>query len=238
MIKLTDLKSDDAVQGKVTRTSVAGAFLDVGAEVEGFVHLSRLSPRSNRVEDVLSAGQEVELWVSSVDPAAERLELTMMRPIRLKWGQIKPGMKTTGAVSRLEKFGAFVDIGAERDGLVHVSEMSDGYVRDPADVVHVGDEIDVAVLDVDRGKRQIRLTMNFIPEELKDEEEDEEELPTAMEIALQEAMETSLSEPPSPEVSKPADKRKDMQADLLSRTLTDRVKTTTESSSQEDQDRD
>ncbi|MFQ5922613.1 MAG: S1 RNA-binding domain-containing protein [Anaerolineales bacterium] len=81
MIKLRDLKADDAVHGKVTRISVAGAFLDVGAEVEGFIHISRLSPRSNRVEDLLTAGQEVELWVSSVDPAAERLELTMMRPV-------------------------------------------------------------------------------------------------------------------------------------------------------------
>ncbi|MFQ5922614.1 MAG: S1 RNA-binding domain-containing protein [Anaerolineales bacterium] len=147
-------------------------------------------------------------------------------------------MKTTGEVTRLEKFGAFVDIGAERDGLVHVSEMSDGYVRDPAEVVQVGNEVEVAVLEVDRGKKQIRLTMNLTPEELMDEDEDEEELPTAMEIALRQAMESSLSESPFPEVSKPADKRKEMQDNLLARTLSDRVLTSTESSTQEDQDKD
>ncbi|GMR10617.1 MAG: hypothetical protein BMS9Abin28_1438 [Anaerolineae bacterium] len=234
MIKLADFKADDDVRGKVTSIGVAGAFLDVGAEVEGFVHLSRLSPRSNRVEEVLTVGQEVELWVSKVDPAAERLELTMIRPIRLKWGQIKPGMKVAGAVTRLEKFGAFVDIGAERDGLVHVSEMSDDYVRDPANIARVGDQVEVVVLDVDRSKRQIRLSMNIPPDELMEEDEEQEELPTAMEIALRQAMESPSSDSRSPEVSKPADKRKEIQDDLLSRTLSDRVKTSTESRTKED----
>lgn len=234
MIKLTDLKSDDAVQGKVTSISVAGAFLDVGAEVPGFVHISHLSPRANRVEDALRVGQEVELWVASVDPAAARLELTMVRPIRLKWGQIKPGLRATGAVTRLEKFGAFVDIGAERDGLVHISEMSDGYVRDPAEVARVGDQVEVAVLEVDRGKRQIRLTMNIGPEEYLDEEEEEEELPTAMEVALRQAMETSPSEAPPQQDLDPADKKREVQDDLLARTLSNRVQTSAKSSTDED----
>ncbi|MFV1858259.1 MAG: S1 RNA-binding domain-containing protein [Anaerolineales bacterium] len=234
MIKLADFKADDDVRGKVTSIGVAGAFLDVGAEVEGFVHLSRLSPRSNRVEEVLTVGQEVELWVSKVDPAAERLELTMIRPILLKWGQIKPGMKAAGAVTRLEKFGAFVDIGAERDGLVHVSEMSDDYVRDPANVARVGDQVEVVVLEVDRSKRQIRLSMNLPPDEIMEEDEEQEELPTAMEIALRQAMESPSSDSPSSEFSKPADNRKEIQDDLLARTLSDRVKTSSESSTKED----
>ncbi|MCZ6531252.1 MAG: S1 RNA-binding domain-containing protein [Chloroflexi bacterium] len=234
MIKLGDFKADDDVQGKVTRIGVAGAFLDVGAEVEGFVHISRLLPRSNRVEDVLTVGQEVELWVNKVDPATERLELTMIRPIRLKWSQIKPGMKAEGAVTRLEKFGAFVDIGAERDGLVHVSEMSDGYVRDPANVARVGDQVEVAVLEVDRGKRQIRLTMNLPPDEYMEDDEEQEELPTAMEIALRQAMDSPSSESLAPEDSKSADKRKIIQDELLDRTLSDRVETSTESRTKED----
>ena len=229
MTQLSELKKDDPVQGKVSRITKAGAFIDVGGSVEGFLHLSRLSPRSNRVEDVLSVAQEVELWVSKVDPAAERLELTMQRPVRLKWGQIKPGLKATGEVSRLEKFGAFIDIGAERDGLVHVSEMSDEYVRDPAELTKVGDQVEVAVLDVDRGKKQIRLTMNVTPEELIEDDEEEEELPTAMEVALRQAMETSSPKAEAQETSGAPDKRREVQEDLLSRTLSDRVKTSTDS---------
>ncbi len=229
MIKLNELKADDAVHGKVTRVSVAGAFLDVGAEVEGFVHVSRLSPRSNRVEDVLSAGQELDLWVSTVDPNAGRLELTMIRPVLLKWGKIKPGMQLTGTISRIEKFGAFVDIGAERDGLVHVSEMTDGYVRDPAEVAKVGDQVEVAILEVDRSKKQIRLSMNFMPEEFLEDEGEEEEVPTAMEVALREAMDGASDEPEAEEGPKTADKGRAVQEDLLARTLSKRVKTSTDS---------
>ena len=236
MTKLKDLKVDDTVQGQVSRIKVAGAFIDVGADSEGFVHLSRLLPRSNRVEDVLEVDQELELWVHKVDPKANRLELTMVRPTLLKWNQIKPGLKVVGSVTRLEKFGAFVDIGAERDGLVHVSEMSDGYVRDPAEVAKVGDEVEVAVLEIDRGKKQIRLTMNISLESLMEEvdEEEEEELPTAMEVALRQAMETPSPESPSPDQVHPNDDRRDTQDDILARTLTHRVKTSTDTDSNED----
>jgi len=235
MIKLADLKSDDAVKGTVTRISVAGAFLEVGAEAEGFVHISALSTRANRVEEALVVGQEGELWVASVDPSAEKLELTMVRPIALKWGQIKPGLRATGAVTRLEKFGAFVDIGAERDGLVHISEMSDGYVRDPAEVARVGDQVEVSVLEVDRGKRQIRLTMNIGPEEYLDEDdEEEEELPTAMEIALREAMQGTTSDTPSQEDLASASRNREVQEDLLARTLSNRVQTSAKGNTNED----
>lgn len=235
MIKLTEFKADDAVQGKVSNIKVAGAFIDVGAESEGFVHLSRLLPRSNRVEDVLTVGQELELWVHKVDPDANRLELTMIRPTRLKWDQIKPGLRAIGSVTRLEKFGAFVDIGAERDGLVHVSEMSDGYVRDPSEVAKVGDEVEVAVLDVDRGKKQIRLTMNISLEALMEdvEEEEQEELPTAMELALRQALETPSPDSPSADPSQPTDEGRNTQDDILARTLTERVKTSTDSETNE-----
>jgi len=139
-------------------------------------------------------------------------------------------------VTRLEKFGAFVDIGAERDGLVHVSEMSDGYVRDPSEVAKVGDEVEVAVLEFDRGKKQIRLTMNISLEELMEdvEEEEQEELPTAMEVALRQAMDTPSSQPPSPEQSQSNDDRRDTQEDILARTLTERVKTSTDGETNED----
>ena len=136
----------------------------------------------------------------------------------------------------LEKFGAFVDIGAERDGLVHVSEMSDGYVRDPSEIAKVGDEIEVAVLEVDRGKKQVRLTMNISLEELMEdvEEEEEEELPTAMEVALRQAMDTPSPQSPSSEASQPNDVHRDTQDELLARTLTERVKTSTESEAGDD----
>jgi predicted RNA-binding protein with RPS1 domain len=72
---------------------------------------------------------------------------------------MKPDMVVKGKVERLEAYGAFVDIGAERPGLVHVSELSHDYVKNPSEVLKVGDEVEAKILDVDRRKKQIRLSI-------------------------------------------------------------------------------
>ncbi|MCK5646431.1 MAG: S1 RNA-binding domain-containing protein, partial [Anaerolineales bacterium] len=116
----------------------------------------------------------------------------------------------------------------ERPGLVHVSEMSTEYVSDPSEVLKVDDEIDVVVLDIDRKKRQIRLSIRAADEveEILDDEEEEEEPPTAMEIALRQAMDDEPSskdqERPDPSATK---KSQEELEDILSRTLKQRVKT-------------
>jgi transcriptional accessory protein Tex/SPT6 len=126
----------------------------------------------------------------------------------------------------------FVDVGAERPGLVHVSEMSSEYVQDPSDLVQVGEEVDVSVIDVDRKKRQIRFSMKDAVLEVIEEEEDlVEETPTAMELALREALEQSDERPEVEQAAtddkskKKAKHRKDEIEDILSRTLKQRVKT-------------
>jgi ribosomal protein S1 len=111
----------------------------------------------------------------------------MVKPPALPWSSIDVGATYRGTVIRIEKFGAFVDIGAERPGMVHVSEMADGYVGSPDDVVRVGDVIDVRVIKVNRKRRQIDLSMKDdspIEVELDD---DTEAVPTAMELALRRA---------------------------------------------------
>ncbi len=89
----------------------------------------------------------------------DHIELTMNEPLALEWREIKKGMNVKGTVVRLEKFGAFIEIGAERPGLVHISEMAHGYVKTPGDMVKVGDEVEAQVLDVQRRKKQIKLSM-------------------------------------------------------------------------------
>jgi small subunit ribosomal protein S1 len=231
-MKLADLKPKTRLEGKVTKIELFGAFVDVGMEREGLVHISRLQRgKVNRVADVVEIGQQVEVWVHKVDPNAGRLELTMIPPLALEWKDIKPGMQLTGKVVRLENFGAFVEIGAERAGLVHVSEMSNEYIKNPAQIVHVGDEVEVRVLDVDSQKRQIRLTMKEDPAmalELEAEEVNEP-LPTAMGVALQQALGDSddrqaASRPKAPS-AKSKKKARRQQEDLLTRTLQQRVKT-------------
>ena len=233
-LKLDALKPNMPLKGKVSKIELYGAFVDIGTEIPGLVHISKLQRGPvNRVQDILQEGQEVQVWVEKVDKNSGRLELTMIRPIELAWKDIKPGLKRRGTVVRLENFGVFIDIGAERPGLVHVSEISTDYVSDPNEKINQGDEIDVVVLDTDRKKRQIRLSIKAAEEveEFIEEDEPDEVPPTAMEVALRKAMEV----PEKPTVKTKSKQKVDndiklrgAQDDLLSRTLKERVKSSTD----------
>jgi small subunit ribosomal protein S1 len=173
-IESTEIKQKMHYTGKVVKISLAGALLDLGGGQFGVIHISQMvSPTDQpikRVEDVMTVGKEVEVWVKKIREG--RVELTMIKPLDLDWKDIKPGMTVKGKVVRLEKFGVFVEIGAERPGLVHISEMAHGYVRTPGDVVNEGDEVDAQVLEVNRRKKQIKLSLKALqPEPVKEEEE-------------------------------------------------------------------
>lgn len=223
---LKDIEQGQKLKGRITKTELFGAFVDVGLEREGMVHISLLKQgRVNRVEDVVNVGDEVEVWVHRVDPGAGRLELSMIKPVEMNWKDIRAGMRVTGKVVRVESFGAFVDIGAERPGLVHVSELSTEYVPSAGDVVQVGEEVEVEVLGVDKKKRRIRLSMKESTYIDEGEPEPEEEPPTAMEFALRQALEDT-DEVPQKQTSVPDEKSKrdDDLEDILSRTLSERVR--------------
>jgi ribosomal protein S1 len=213
---IKEIKNKMYFKGKVVKTTLAGALVDIGIDTPGMVHISQLQKLPvKRVEDVIHEGDEVDVWVRRVSPKKGRIELTMIKPLGLEWGEIKKDMVVTGKVVRLEKFGVFVDIGAERPGLVHISEMTHEFIRAPGDVVKEGDEVEVKVLDVIKPKKQIKLSMKALQEKPEEvvktiiekidkreqhtrEQEKEKEpteevkevpVPTAMEVALREAME-------------------------------------------------
>ena len=77
----------------------------------------------------------------------------------LEIGDLKPGMQLKGTVRNVIDFGAFVDIGVHQDGLVHISQMSEKYIKHPLEVVSVGDVVDVTVVSVDEKKKRIQLSM-------------------------------------------------------------------------------
>ena len=165
-------------KGKVIKINLAGAVLDIGIGKPAFLHVSQITaPENNqikRIEDVLKIGEEVEVWVKKIarKDGEERVELTMIKPLDLEWREVKVGETVKGKVVRLEKFGAFVEIGAERPGLVHISEMAHGYVKLPTDVVKEGDEIEAQIIDVNKRKKQIKLSMKAIqpePEKIVEE---------------------------------------------------------------------
>ena len=196
---IDDLEPKMKVAGKVLKTSLAGAIVDVGVGFPGVIHISKISKESvSRVADVLKEGQVVEVWVQRADPETKKIELTMLEPLGVDWREIKPGMELTGVVTRIEKYGVFVDVQAERPGLVHISEMAHGYVRTPTDIVQKGQEVSVKVLKVDRRKKQIKLSMKALEEApvneyVIEQEENEKKVvtPTAFEAAMRRAMDTN-----------------------------------------------
>lgn len=155
------LEPKTKLSGKVLKTTLAGALVDIGQPIPGVIHISQLSDKEvNKVEDVVKEGQEVTAWVKRV--RKDRVELTMIEPLMYDWKELKPEMIVKGKVIRLETYGAFVEFGAERPGLVHVSEITHGYVKTAAEALKEGEEIEAKVLEVDRRKRQIRLSIKAL----------------------------------------------------------------------------
>jgi small subunit ribosomal protein S1 len=232
--------------GKILKTTLAGALVDVGQAVPGVLHISQLQKDPvNKVEEVIKEGQTVEVWVKRV--RKDRIELTMIQPLMYDWKDLQPEMIVKGKVVRLEPYGVFVEIGAERPGMIHISELARGYVKNATDVVKEGDEVEAMVLKVDRKKRQIRLSMKAIQPEVveeqkpvhenrrgkknkKDEKEEQDQIEenlepelTAMQIAWQTAQDRAKSR--NSQKSKRIKSASIEQEDILSRTLEKRLPT-------------
>jgi len=182
-----DLQKRMKLTGKVVRVEDFGAFVSIGAPKDGLVAVGQMArTRVKKPSDVVKEGDEVTVWVTSVSRKENRIGLSMVEPPAVDWNEIKRGQIITGKVTRLEKFGAFVEFGAEREGMIHVSEISTGYLEHPSEVLKLGEQIDAKVIEIDLRKRQIRLSIKALETETT-EVEPETPLLTPMEIAFQQA---------------------------------------------------
>lgn len=222
-IAIDQLKTGTELTGTVKRVELYGAFVDIGLGTDALLHISQLGKSNVRnVEDVVKVGEQVTVYVLKVDQEAGKVALSLVKPPAVNWDTLAEGDLLDGEVVRVENFGAFVDIGAERPGMVHVSELADGYVKSPSDKVKVGDKVKVRVLKVNKKKRQIDLSMKS-PEERVESiqmyDEPEEELPTAMALALRKAMGQNEDDDRAGSRRGKQAKRHKQQDDILARTL-------------------
>src|SRR6266850_2027639 len=158
------LNPGDRVTGEITRLADFGAFVEVMPGVEGLIHVSEMSwtKRIQRASDVLKEGERVDAVVLKVDRAASRLSLGLRQVLGNPWDTIKDrypnGKIVEGKVTRLVKFGAFVEVEDGIEGLVHVSEFtSEKRIEHPSEVVKVGQVVRAMVLSADPETRRVKL---------------------------------------------------------------------------------
>jgi small subunit ribosomal protein S1 len=176
------------------------------------VHLTEFSSkRVRKPDDAVALGQEVDVWVKEVDMASSRISLSMRKKASHPLKQLQPGDVLTGVVTSTADYGVFVDIGSDTEGLVHISEISSGFVQKPADVLKPGDAVEVRVKDVDLARERISLSMVGLANDIgltasadeaatepplspdaepgaEDQTEQQERQPTVVELALRRAL--------------------------------------------------
>ncbi len=181
------------LDGKVTSVKDYGAFIDLGG-VEGLVHLSEIShAHVAKATDVLSVGQTVRVKVKKIEDKKEKepkegekqkrprdsfdggkkISLSMKDLEGDPWARARStfseGARITGKVARIQPFGAFVELAPGIDGLIHVSKMGPERIKDPSEVLKVGDEVSVRVDKVEWDKKRISLSLGKSQDELASE---------------------------------------------------------------------
>jgi len=167
---LESLKKGERRRGQVSSIVNFGAFVDIGGGVDGLVHVSELSWKHvDHPSEVVSVGQEVDVEILDVDLERERVSLSLKATQEDPWREFERRYQTgeviEGTITKIVPFGAFVRVGEGIEGLVHISELSSEHVDSPEQVVQVGQQVRVKVVDVDVPRRRISLSMKRVEEE-------------------------------------------------------------------------
>ncbi len=163
---LDELRVGEVRRGIVTSLSDFGAFVDLGG-ADGLIHLSELTwSRSAKPQDVLRVGQEVEVYVLNVDREKKKIALSLKRLEPEPWATAESryykGQLVEGTITRLTNFGAFALINDEIEGLIHLSELSDGRVNHPQEVVHEGEKHVMRIIRIDSKQRRMALSLKRV----------------------------------------------------------------------------
>jgi len=152
------------VKGKVSRVADFGAFVELEAGIEGLIHVSEMSwtKKNVRAQDIVKEGDHVEVVVLGVNPADKRIALGLKQALGDPWEEAvkkyPAGGVAEGKVTSLTKFGAFVDLGDNIEGMVHIGDISrEKRLNHPNEALKVGQTVKAQVLEADKERRRIRL---------------------------------------------------------------------------------
>ncbi len=183
---LATLKPGDVVTGRVASLADFGAFVDLGG-ADGLVHLSEISWASvSHPRDVMQVGESVEVYVLQVDTERHRISLSLKRLQPEPWSRVlekyEIGQIINATVTRLATFGAFARLGEDEiEGLIHVSELTDGNISHPREVVSEGDIVALRIIHINPERRRMGLSLKQAEgvgewEAYQDSQESEESL--------------------------------------------------------------
>lgn len=180
-------------KGTVRHLTSFGAFVDLGG-VDGLLHISELSwGRVKHPSEVVQEGDEVEVYVISVDKENKKISLSLKKTQPNPWTTVdehyQAGQVVTGTIVRLVSFGAFVELEPGVEGLVHISRLAHHRVDKPEDVVSVGQEVKVKILDVNKEEQRISLSIKDVKEVdkeavVKKEEEEKYQAPASAGVGV------------------------------------------------------
>ncbi len=156
----------DRVQGKISRLQDFGAFVELAPGVDGLIHVSELSwsKKIRKPADVVKVGEMVEAVVLGVNAADKRISLGLKQALGDPWEEALKkyplGATAEGAVTNLQQFGAFVDLGSGVEGMIHISDISrEKRLNHPREALTMGQVVKAAVIEVDKERRRIKLSM-------------------------------------------------------------------------------
>ena len=167
----SELAEGQVRTGTVRSIKPFGVFVNLGA-ADGMIPMSELSwGRVEKAEDIVSLGQQVQVKITRVDPAARKISLSLKQLAASPWDTIdqrfKPGMRVTGSITRIADFGAFVELEPGIEGLIHISELSSTRVRRVRDVVQENQSVEVLIVSIDPATRRIALSLRAAQEEAR-----------------------------------------------------------------------
>ena len=165
---LAELLPGQVRRGRVTSLASFGAFVDLGG-ADGLVHISQLSySRVNHPSEVLSVGDEVEVFVLSIDPETKKIALSLKKAQPDPWSRVDQkyhvGDLVEGTITKLAKFGAFAKIDDGIEGLIHLSELSAEPVENGKDVVGEGQRVTLRVININPTRRRLGLSLRQVNE--------------------------------------------------------------------------
>lgn len=159
-----NLKVGDKVKGKVVVMTDYGAFVEIAEGVEGLIHVSEMSwsQHLRSANDFLKVGDEVEAVILTLDRAERKMSLGLKQLKADPWADIETrypiGSRHTAKVRNFTNFGVFVELEEGVEGLIHISDLSwTKKVKHPNEFTHIGDNIDVVVLEIDKDNRRLSL---------------------------------------------------------------------------------